>query len=187
MIEFNFAVVLAQWPMLLRGLLLTVALTAVQRQAILRAARRRLEIPYDWTHGDVSWRNLSATPRALDCSSFVCRVAMEALGYTQDHLAPGAEWLIDNLIEVSSPELGDLVGYGRAATDDEFAVGHDEIWHVMIYVGNGDVIGACDIAGEVVVRPIDYEAAHGPRRWTRGEDPNGPYRALEVRRRAEVL
>ena len=57
-------------------------------------------------------------------------------------------------------------------------MGRSVVWHVMIYLGNRTVIGACDIAGEVAVRPMEYEAAHGAWKW---QLINKPFRSLELR------
>lgn len=144
-----------------------LSFTIVQRQAILRAARQLVGMGYDDTHGETTWKDLTEKPRVLDCSTFVCRVAMEALGYGATDLAADAGWLLDRLIEISTPEPGDLVGYGRRATRAERQqfVDHGVLWHVMLYAGNGTVIGACDVAGAVVVRPIIYEEELGHRQW----------------------
>jgi hypothetical protein len=48
----------------------------------------------------------------------------------------------------------------------------------MLYAGNGAVIGARDIAGSVVERPIDYEPEHGARRWSLAGAR--PFRRLEL-------
>jgi hypothetical protein len=48
----------------------------------------------------------------------------------------------------------------------------------MLYAGNALVIGACDIAGSVVERPIDYEAEHGALRWSLAGAR--PFRRLEL-------
>ena len=146
-----------------------------QRQAILRAARAWLGIAYD-SRPDPAWDDLGHMPTSFDGATFVCRVAAEALKQPPEQLVPDARWLIDNLVEVGTPEPGDVVGYSRAAAGDCAASGTPWLWHVMIYEGNGMVIGACDARRAVVVRPIDYKPVLGPRRW-RYEGA----RALEVR------
>jgi cell wall-associated NlpC family hydrolase len=155
-------------------------LSGDQRREILAAARGLLGVPYDHSHADTSWKNLSAKPRSLDCSTFVCRVAAEALRLD---LPASAASLIDQLAVVASPQPGDLVGYGRAGKRDERLAGYDALWHVMLYAGNGEVIGACDLAGAVVVRPIAYDESLGRRRWRfvldEGDAPS-PYRVLEL-------
>lgn len=153
-------------------------LTRNQRQQLVRAAERLRGTPYDNRHTDEAWRNLHAPPAAFDCSTFVCRVAMEALGFWPDQLVPSAAWLLDNLVEVASPQLGDLVGYGRAAIGNERAT-YDVVWHVMMYCGVGRVIGACDIAGAVTVRSMEYEPRLANRQW-RAVEPT-PFRALAIR------
>lgn len=137
------------------------------RAKILRAAKTK------------TWRDRTVTPKLFDCSTFVCRVAMEALGYASDLLAADAEWLLDHLFEVAAPAPGDVVGYGRAANAAEEAMGRAVVWHVMIYLGNGEVIGADNIAGKVVIRPIEYEAALGDRQWRFIDPP--PFRMLQLR------
>lgn len=103
---------------------------------------------------------------------------MEALGLWPGELAADAGWLLDNLVEVESPEPGDLIGYGRAAVGDERDT-RDVVWHVMLYRGTATVIGACDIAGEVTVRPMEYAADLGDRQWRLIAAP--PFRALALR------
>ena len=103
---------------------------------------------------------------------------MEALGHWPGELAADAAWLLDNLVEVGSPQPGDLVGYGRASVDDESET-RDVVWHVMLYRGTATVIGACDIAGEVTVRPLEYAADLGDRQWRLITPP--PFRSLILR------
>jgi hypothetical protein len=129
----------------------------------------------------MTWKDRLISPQAFDCSTFVCRVAIEALGFGPDSLLPDAGWLIDHLTHVDTPHIGDLVGYGRPAIGDEVAGGYDCLWHVMLYAGNGMVIGACDLKGRVVTRPIDYKPARGTRRWRYVGDPPAPFRALQLR------
>ncbi len=156
-----------------------MALDSGKRTKILASARRWAGTPYDEGHGDPSWRDVRSTPSALDCSTFVCRVAIDALGCAPELLAPNAGWLLDNLVEVDTPALGDLVGYGRAADPAEYLSGHEVIWHVMMYLGIGHVIGACDIAREVTTRPIEYEPELGARQWKLVDEP--AFRTLELR------
>lgn len=159
-----------------------MALTQTHRQRIVQVGRRYLGTPYDHGHTGSDWSDLSTSPRALDCSTFVCRVAIEVLGCQFDDVRPSAEWLIDNLRVIREPELGDVVGYGRALHEEDVMslAGYDALWHVMIYAGNGMAIGACDIAGEVTLRPLDYEAKLGRRRWHFVELPSAPFRCLEL-------
>jgi hypothetical protein len=74
-------------------------------------------------------------------------------------------WLIDTLPATSLPQPGDIVCYQRLALPNEPA--HRGRWrnHVMLYLGNGNVIGACDIEGRVATRPVDYESSLGARQW----------------------
>lgn len=150
-----------------------------RRALILTEARRWLGKGYDYTHANLQWRDLHAMPDVFDCSSFVCRVAMDALHQAPNVLVQSARWLIDHLVEVDSVEPGDVVGYGRPAIPEDGAVGHQLVWHVMIYAGTGQVIGACDIAGHVTLRPWEYERDFGKRRWHVIAPP--PYRVLVVR------
>lgn len=138
--------------------------TIAQRQAILRAARAWLGTAYD-RRPDPAWGDLGNKPRSFDGATFVCRVAAEALKHPPEQLAPDARWLIDNLVEVGTPEPGDVIGYSRGAVGDEVAGGGARLWHVMLYDGNGMVIGACDARRAVVVRPVDYKPVLGPLRW----------------------
>ena len=141
-----------------------MSITVVQRQAILRAARTWLGISYD-SRPDPAWDDLTHKPASFDGATFVCRVASEALEYPSEQLVPDARWLLDNLVEAATPEPGDVVGYSRAATGDKVAGARDRLCHVMLYNGNGMVIGACDARRSVVIRPFDYKPVLGPRRW----------------------
>lgn len=148
-----------------------------QRQQLVRLAQKWLGTPYDDTHDDDAWKNLHTKPTTFDCSSFVCRVAMEVVGFWPGQLLADSGWLLDNLVEVESPQLGDVVGYGRPAVGEERET-YNVVWHVMLYCGSGRVIGACDLAGAVTVRPMDYEPSWGDRQWRLAEPP--PFRALAL-------
>lgn len=139
---------------------------------------RLREIPYDDVHDAQAWKDLAARPRALDCSTFVCRVAADARLFRPGLLAPDAGWLLDYFAEIPEPSVGDLVGYGRPARRHASERYRSVAWHVMIYAGNGDVIGACDIARRVIVRPMLYERSLGVRQWHLIEPSS--YRALRV-------
>jgi hypothetical protein len=153
-------------------------MTPENRSKIIEAAMRLREIPYDDAHDGQAWKDLAARPRALDCSAFVCRVAADAGLFRPGMLAPKAAWLLDYFVEIPSPSVGDLVGYGRPALCHTNARFRDVVWHVMISAGNGDVIGAYDIARRVVVRPMKYERELGSRQW-RLIEPSS-FRALRV-------
>jgi len=148
------------------------------RSNILQAALRLRGVTYDDSHDGEPWKDLAARSTTLDCSAFVCRVAAEAGIYAPGALIADAAWLLDHLVEVASPSVGDIVGYGRAAIDESNERHHDVVWHVMIYAGNAQVVGACDLAGRVVVRPLEYEPEHGDRRWHLIEAP--AFRALRL-------
>lgn len=155
-----------------------MAITSAQRRWLVDAARSYDGIRYDTGHGDLSWRSLDLNPTRFDCATFVCRVALEVIGHVPDLLAADARWLAENLVAVPSPQLGDVVGYRRRATGVESQMGHDVVWHVMLYLGNGSVIGACDVAGAVAIRPIDYEASLGSRQWKFARP--SPFRMISV-------
>ena len=146
------------------------------RSKIIEAALRLRGVPYDDGHDGVAWKDLGSRPLVLDCSTFVCRVAADAGLFRPGLLAADAAWLLDYFVEVSSPSVGDLVGYGRRALTSERH--RDVVRHVMVYAGNATVVGACDVAGHVVVRPIEYEAKLAARRWNLISTP--PFRALRV-------
>ena len=135
------------------------------RGRILRAARKLRGRPYDHDRSDDTWQDITVEPATFTCSTFVCRVGMEALGHAPDFFAHEARWLLDELHVVDAPKPGDLVGYCRLPDHAERRRGHDLVWHVMIYLGNGDVIGDCDLAGEVTVRALEYEDHHGDWQW----------------------
>ena len=180
-------------------------LDADARRRIVEAARRLCGVPYDAGHRNKSWRNLAARPTALDCSGLVCRVACEALGHSVGTLAQDAEWLLDHLVIVDQPEMGDLVGYYRDVTKEDGVgdyrwpngadlvaanFGDDEkpppLWHVMIFVGSGTVVGACDLADAVTERALlyDTESRWDVRRWrliAAPVVPSAPYRRLQLR------
>jgi cell wall-associated NlpC family hydrolase len=157
------------------------------RRRIVAAAQRLEGVEYDYSHNDDSWQNLYAPPASLDCSRFVVRVACEALGYDVGKLAADAKWLLKNLayVERGGPEPGDIVGYCRNGTPaEQQLVAGPRVWHVMIFVGSGTVVGACDLAAVVVKRSIAYEERWGARRWIRvstRRSPLAPYRRLELR------
>jgi hypothetical protein len=111
--------------------------------------------------------DLDSTPRLLDGAGFVCRVAVEALGLPPAMLQSRPSWLLDNLVEVDVPGPGDVVGYRDR--DDE---------HVMLYLGNGLVIGACNVAGSVTIRSIEYERDEHGNRWTLVDPP--AFRVLDL-------
>lgn len=94
-------------------------LSTPQRRAILAAARNLHGVPYDWTHRDGTWSNCDSTPRSLDCSRFVRRIAQQVLGLA---LADDARSILDELTP-TEVVAGDLVGYGRRATAPERARG----------------------------------------------------------------
>jgi len=120
--------------------------------------------------------SLEDEPRAFDAASFVCRVAMDALGAAT--LSNDPPWLLDHLVCVNSPLPGDVVGYARTGTPLDRESGELMAWHVMIYYGCGRVIGACDLAGCVVVRELEYGREYGERQWHLATPP---FRMLEVR------
>lgn len=153
-------------------------MTPDKRSKIIEAAMRLREIPYDDAHDRQAWRDLTARPRALDGSAFVCRVVADAGLYRPGLLTPEATWLLDYFEEIPEPSVGDLVGYARLAPGRASARFRDVACQVMIYAGNGDVVGACDIARRVVVRRMEYERNLGSREWKLIEP--SPFRALRV-------
>jgi cell wall-associated NlpC family hydrolase len=153
-------------------------MTGAERSTLLEVAYGLVGTPYDYGHDGTEWKDLSRPPNALDCSTYVCRVAAEAGLYRPGLLAPDAAWLLDHLVETPSPSVGDIVGYGRRALPGTNETFRDFVWHVMIYAGTGLVIGACDLAGTVVIRPLEYEAAYGHRQWLVVEEPS--FRVLSI-------
>jgi hypothetical protein len=136
-----------------------VSLSIQQRTAILNVARSWIDVPYDDSNADAGWNDIASRPASFDCATFVCRVAMDALGVSRDRLIADARWLIDRLPAVAAPMPGDLVCYERPGARN------DRVVHVMLYEGNGRVIGACDIQRRVVARAFDYKAVATSRRW----------------------
>jgi hypothetical protein len=102
---------------------------------------------------------------ARDCASFVCWVAAAVLGHTCAALVADARWLIDALPTITFPLPGDIVCYQRRVLLNEAPHRGLQRNHVMMYVGNGQVVGACDVAGRIIARPLDYESNLGPRQW----------------------
>ena len=132
---------------------MSAPIRADQRRAILCAARKWLGAPFD-------------------CAAFVCRVALDAGMVGDDLLVPDAAWLIDHLAKVDAPQIGDVIGYVRPGA------GSERLCHLMLYAGNGMVIGACDTKRRVVTRPIDYRPAQREHRWRYAGDPPAQFRAL---------
>lgn len=129
------------------------------RSKIVAVARRWIGKAYDHDHTDHGWRNPGIEPNKLDDATFICRVLVEARGYDAGILIPDARWLIENLVDVAAPQVGDLVAYGRPAAQRSDCYSVE--WHTMIYAGVASVIGACDIAGAVIMRSIEYESCFG--------------------------
>jgi len=100
-----------------------------RRQQILQAARNLLGIPYVLGGEDRS---------GIDCSGFT-QLVYDAVGI---HLPRTAAEQADKYPRVSSPLPGDLVAWNDPAT------------HVMIYYGNGLVIGAHHTGTVSSISPI---------------------------------
>jgi hypothetical protein len=152
------------------------------RRIVVSAARTLQGVRYDHTHRDQTWKNLEMRPRALDCSTFVCRLAYQALAIAPGTLAADAEWLLDHLAPVESPLPGDIVGYYREANVRERLGSARLAWHVMLAVGGGEVVGACDLANRVVARPMVYDGDRTDRWRLIDEliDPAVAFRRLEL-------
>ena len=135
-----------------------------QRRQLLRAAERWLGLTYDHDQQDHGWRDLHATPTTFTDASFACRVAMDALGFWPHDLVADAGWLLEHLVAVASPQVGDLVGYTRTSSSNA-------LWHVMIYSGNAEVIGACDVGSRVTIRDLEYDPSLQDRQWRVIEPP----------------
>lgn len=99
--------------------------TDPRREAFVRACVERLDTPYQWGGG--------RSPRdwGLDCSGLVIECASVARikirGWTADTL-----WTQQPKIREGDAQPGDLVFYGSAA----------KATHVMVWIGDGRVIGA---------------------------------------------
>jgi hypothetical protein len=104
---------------------------------------------------------------------------MDALGFSSAQLVNSAGWLLDHLVGVASPSPGDIVGYARTGGAQDLEEGEALTWHVMICCGSGQVIGACDLAGCVALRDLEYGPEHGERQWHLASPP---YRTLRLRR-----
>lgn len=130
---------------------------------------------------DAVTRDVPDAPASLDGSTFVCRVAIEVLGTDPNAIIPEAGWLMDHLIAVEAPQIGDVVGYERPAIRGASGRRYDWLHYVMLYAGNGTVIGVCETTGRVINRPIDYRPALGARRWRLVRDPPSPFRQLRLR------
>jgi cell wall-associated NlpC family hydrolase len=104
------------------------------------------------------WR--CENPASFNCSSFVYWIAARCLGRS-----------IAELESLNPPSAG-AIGHGENGRYREIIEGDIETGdifcyaprggslpaHCMVYIGNDEVIGACDLEGRVLRRPADYEA-----------------------------
>jgi hypothetical protein len=122
-------------------------LSIEQRRDVLEVARRCVGI---------SWHR-----RYDGDADFLRYVAIAALGDSGRELVADARWLFDHLQGVRSPDVGDVVGFSCCCCEPANS-------RVMLYAGNGSVIGVVRETGVVTSQPIDTIVAtrHAPFAWS---------------------
>jgi hypothetical protein len=152
-------------------------ITRSQRQQLVRGAERWRGTSYDFAHSD----NLGESPRDTDDVRLLHDRVPSRDGSPRV-LARGVGGrravVVNNLVEIPSPQPGDLVGCGRPAVGDK-RESYDVVWHVMLYAGNGCVLGACEVTGKVTTRSMEYERDLDARQWHLIEAPS--FRALTLK------
>lgn len=114
---------------------------------VLAYARAQLGKPYQWA---------GAGPDSFDCSGLVMR-AWEQAGIDFPHLAQD-QYDLTARLPLSDLIPGDLVFFGTP----------DDVYHVGIYVGSGDMIDAPETGQNVQVQSIYWDSLLGGGRVTAG-------------------
>jgi cell wall-associated NlpC family hydrolase len=112
---------------------------------VLAYARAQLGKPYQWA---------GAGPSSFDCSGLVM-MAWDQAGIYFPHLAQD-QYNLTARVPLSAVLPGDLVFFGTP----------DDVYHVGIYVGNGDMIDAPETGQNVQVQPIYWDSLLGAGRVT---------------------
>ncbi len=120
-------------------------LSSTKRMQVVNYALQFVGNPYVW--GGTSLTN------GTDCSGFVMRV-YQNFGYS---LNRSSRAQYSNGVPVSLDELepGDLVFY---------AYSNGTIHHVALYIGNGQIVHACDSSTGIIVSSVYYSTPYGARR-----------------------
>jgi cell wall-associated NlpC family hydrolase len=120
-------------------------LSSTKRMQVVNYALQFVGNPYVW--GGTSLTN------GTDCSGFVMRV-YQNFGYS---LNRSSRAQYSNGVPVSIDELqpGDLVFY---------AYSNGTIHHVALYIGNGQIVHACDSRTGIIVSNVYYNTPYGARR-----------------------
>lgn len=98
------------------------------------------------------WGGTSLT-NGTDCSGFTMRV-YEHFGYTINR-SSRAQFSNGVPVEISNLQPGDLVFY---------AYSNGTIHHVALYIGNGQIVHACDSRTGIIVSSVYYDTPYGARR-----------------------
>ena len=112
---------------------------------VLAYARAQIGKPYQWG---------GAGPNSFDCSGLVM-MAWEQAGISFPHLAQD-QYDLTARISLSQLIPGDLVFFGTP----------DNVYHVGIYVGNGNMIDAPETGQDVQVQSIYWDSLLGAGRVT---------------------
>lgn len=120
-------------------------LASTKRMQIVNYGLQFVGNPYVW--GGTSLTN------GTDCSGFTMRV-YQNFGYTINRSSRSQ---FSNGVPVSLDELqpGDLVFY---------AYSNGTIHHVALYIGNGQIVHACDSRTGIIVSSVYYNTPYGARR-----------------------
>lgn len=109
------------------------------RQDVVRAAMRLLGVPYVWG---------GESPSGVDCSGLVL-LAYRAVGVELPHKA-SYQYGYGRSVSRGSLLPGDLVFFSRGGAED--------IYHVAIYVGNGNIIEAPYTGASVWIKSLDAKS-----------------------------
>jgi cell wall-associated NlpC family hydrolase len=137
------------------------------------ATAREIETAFKLVEG-LPWKGFTPDdwrkprPTSFNCSSCVQWLARVALGWSTElvdkYAEPNARALVAAFedLKISSDDLraGDVVVYREKCVDDEpddWVDDSSNEMHVMMYIGNETVVGACTELGSVVKRPAKYD------------------------------
>lgn len=120
-------------------------LSSTRRMQIVNYALQFVGNPYVW--GGTSLTN------GTDCSGFVMRV-YQNFGYTLNR-SSRAQYSNGVPVSIDSVQPGDLIFY---------AYSNGTIHHVALYIGNGQIVHACDSRTGIIVSNMYYDTPYGARR-----------------------